>query len=334
MVVSGLTIGLLTNKYRINLNDNGSENGQLTLKDAPNASSEELLIDKVFTFLAPNDIHQFDDLYLYEELNYYILVEIITPHDCEINVTVLDPDSDIYEIFKTEVNISQGDQWFEIPFGTAISGNYTFLISVIAELNLNLYIKISFDRENKCLYDIMSPEYIANLELYQVNKFHSGSVVEHNIMLKTDVSYRFCVGRVSAIGGEIISREVEVYYYLTDPEGIEFTIYANQTMKSVGEVLLFNFGTAVGGVYTVKIKIYCKVDVVNVAYAIAEDYSISSVVNGTEPEPDPTNGTIRGYFYVPIGWTLGFVVSAGVVVGTLVVMGSVRKKKSSVSLRS
>ena len=125
-----------------------------------------------------------------------------------------------------------------------------------------------------------------------------------------------------------------MYYYLTDPDDIEFTIYANQTMKSVGEVLHFNFGTAIGGVYTVKIKIYCKVDVVNVAYAIAEDYSISTGINGTEPDPEPTNGTIQGYFYIPIEWTLGFVLSAGLVVGALVVMGSVRKKKSSVSLRN
>jgi len=153
-------------------------------------------------------------------------------------------------------------------------------------------------------------------------------------MLKTDVSYKFHIGRVSAIGGEPISREVGAYYDLTDPEGVEFTIYVNETMESVGEVLHFNFGTAIGGVYTVKIKIVCKVEVVNVAYAIAEDHSISSVINGTEPDPDPTNGTVRGYFYVPIEWTLGFVVTAGLVVGALVVMGSVRKKRSSVSLRS
>jgi hypothetical protein len=332
LVVSGLIIGLLTHKSRINFN--GNENVELTLTDAPNASSEELLVDKVFTFLAPSDIQQFDDLYLYEELNYYILVEIVTPHNCEINITVIDPDSDIYQIFKTEVNISQGDQWFEIPFGTALSGNYTFIFSVITELNLNLYIKISFDREDKCLYDIMSPEFIANLELYQVNKFYDGTEVEHNVMLKTDVSYKFYLGRVSAIGGEPISQEVGAYYDLTDPEGIEFTIYANQTMKSVGEVLHFNFGTAVGGVYTVKIKIYCKVDVVNIAYAIAEDYSISTGINGTEPDPEPTNGTIQGYFYVPIEWTLGFVLSAGLVVGALIIIGSVRRKRNSVNLRT
>jgi len=152
-------------------------------------------------------------------------------------------------------------------------------------------------------------------------------------MLKTDVSYRFYVGRVSAIGGEPISREVGVDYDLTDPDDINFIIYRNDTVGNVGAVMHFNFGTAVGGVYTVKIKIYCKVDVVNVAYAIAEDYSISTGINGTKPDPEPTNGTIQGYFYVPIEWTLGFVLSSGILVGALIVIGSVRKKRSSVSLR-
>ena len=325
---------------------NSRINGYINLKgetisnsgNQPKASSEELLLDKVFTFIAPDDSKRFDDLYLYERINYYVLVEIVTPHNCEINVTVIDPDSDVYQIFETEVNISQEDQWFEIPFGTAISGNYTFIFSVTSELNLNLYVKIFFDMEDKCLYDVMSPEFIANLKLYQVNKFYDGTEVEHNVMLKTDVSYKFFIERVSAIGGEQDSREVGVYYYLTDPDGVEFTIYANQTMKSVGEILHFNFGTAVGGVYTIKIKISCKVDVINVAYAIAEDYSISIGKNGTEPDsgpdPEPINETIQGYFYVPIEWTLGFVVSAGLVVGALIVIGSVRRKRSQVNLKT
>ena len=332
MVLSSLTIGLLSNKDRINFN--GNENAEPTHTDAPKTSSEQILVDKVFTFLAPSDFQQFDDLYLYKEINYYVLVEIVTPHNCEINVTVLDPDSDVYQIFKTIVNVSQGDEWFEIPFGTALSGNYTFIFSAIAELNLNIYVKISFDMEDKCLYDIVSPKFIANMKLYQVNKFYHGTEVEHNVMLKTDVSYKFHIGRVSAIGGEPISKEVGTDYDLIDPNGVKFTIFVNRTMNNVGEVLNFNFGTAVAGIYTVKIKISCKVDVVNIAYAIAEDHSISSVINGTEPDPDPTNGTIQGYFYVPIGWTLGFVLTAGLVVGALVVMGSVRKKRSSVNLKT
>ena len=298
-------------------------------------SSEENLVDKVFTFLAPNDTLRFDDFYLFEKINYYILLEIVTPHNCEINVTIIDPVLDVYEVFETEVNISQGDDWFEIPFGTAIKGNYSFIISVKCAFNLNLHIKISFDSEDKCLYDIIAPKYLEHMKLYQVNKFTDGMVVEHNTAFKTDTSYKFYLGRVSAIGGLTVSDEVTVDYDVTDPDQIEFTIYQNKTIGSVGTVLRFDFGTAVEGIYTVKIRIYCQVDVVNIAYAIAEDYQISTVNNGTEPDPKPTtNETVSGYFYVPMEWTLGFGIASGALVCALIVFGVLRRRKDSVSLRS
>lgn len=332
VMISGLTIGILT----LNSSFKGDTEHFTDLNplSTPKASSEEILVDKVFTFLAPADTKQFNDLYLFEDLNYYVLLEIVTPHNCEINVSIIDPDLDTYNIFRTEVNVSQGDQWFEVPFGTAIAGNYTFIFSVIAALNLNVHIKIHFDREEKCLYDIIAPDYINNMELYRVNKFSDATMIEHNVMLKTDVSYKFYIGRVSAIGGSPIGREVEVDYKLTDPQDIVFIIYQNQTAGSVGTVLHFNFGTAIGGIYTVKIKIYCQVDVVNVAYAIAEDHSISTVNNGTIPDPGPSNGTTTGFFYMPMEWTIGFGICAGGILGLLVVIGSVRRKRNSVSLRN
>jgi hypothetical protein len=161
------------------------------------------------------------------------------------------------------------------------------------------------------------------------------------------VSYRFFLGRVSAIGGLSISNDVTIEYDVTDPEGIEFSIYQNKTVGSVGMMKYFDFGTAVEGIYSVKIQINCQVDVVNIAYAIAEDYSISTVNNGTVPDPDPdpypnngtdpnpsTNETTSGYFYVPIEWTLIFGLSAGGLVAILVVFGAVKRKKDSVSLRT
>ncbi|MBK5133892.1 hypothetical protein JJE00_05620 [Candidatus Bathyarchaeota archaeon] len=70
------------------------------------------------------------------------------------------------------------------------------------------------------------------------------------------------------------------------------------------------------------------------AYAISEDHSISTINNGTTPDPTPSNGTIRGVFYMPMEWTIGFGVCAGGILGILVVIGSVRRKRTSVSLRN
>ena len=134
VMISGLTISILT--FNSRLKGETEYFANLNPLSTPKTSSEEVLVDKVFTFLAPDDIKQFNDLFLLEDLNYYVLLEIVTPHNCEINISVIDPDFDIYDIFRTEVNVSQGDQWFEVPFGTAIAGNYTFILSVIAALKL------------------------------------------------------------------------------------------------------------------------------------------------------------------------------------------------------
>lgn len=311
--------------------------GEVSQTALLNTSSEESLVDKVFTFLAPNDTLRFDDFYLLEKINYYLLLEIVTPHDCEINVTIIDPVLDVYEIFKTEVNISQDDDWFEIPFGTAVEGNYSFIISVACALNLNLHVKISFDSEDKCLYDMIAPQFLERMKLYQVNKFTNGMVVEHNVDLKTDVSYKFYLGRVSAIGGITVENQVRVDYEVTEPEEIKFTIYQNITIGSVGTMMHFDFGTAIEGIYKVKIRIYCQVDVVNIAYAITEDYQISTINNGTDPDPDPdppVNETLSGYFYVPVEWTLTFGIAAGALLGFLTILGVLKRRKDSVSLRT
>ena len=332
-MIGGLIAGLL--------GDNSPVPNGLGSEEMPKTSKEEVLVDKVFTFLAPNDSKRFDNQILQASYNYIVLVEIVTPHNCKINVTIIDPDLDVYKVFRTDINISQDDEWFDFPFGTAIGGNYTFIFSVVAERNLNVLIKISYDPEDdKCLYNMMSSHDIANLKLYRVTKFYHQTAIEHQVSLRSDYYHKFYVGRVSSIGGDSPPEdEVSADYDIDDPEGIPFIIYVNKTLENVGCVIHFNFATAVEGVYTIKIVIYCKVEVVNIAYTIVEDYkkSTENEGNSTVPDPgdpDPNNGTIPlNFYYVPIEWTIGFVVFAGVIVGFLIVIGSVHKKRKSVSLK-
>ncbi len=330
LLMGGLIVGLLGDTSRIS-NALGSE-------EMPKTSSEQILVDKIFMFEAPNDTRRFDNLVLEAHYNYRVLVEIVTPHECIINVTIIDPDLDVYQVYRLVKNISQDDGWLDFPFGTVMSGNYTFIFSVAAELRLNVYIKISYDPENdKCLYNIFSPSEIDKLELYRLNKFYNQTVIEYHVELKSDYYYKFYIGRLSPIGGESpVENEVTADYDLDNPDGKPYLIYRNEMLASVGYVRIFNFATAVEGVYTIRIKIHCKVDVVNIGLAVVEDYekTTGNDGNSTVPDPDPTNSTIpEGYYYVPIQWTAIFGICAGIIVAVVVVFASLRKRRDSVSLK-
>lgn len=336
-MVGGLVIvGLLGDNSRIP-NGLGSE-------ETPKTSSDVILIDKVYTFLEPYDSITCDGQFLKAQYNYWVLMEIVTPHNCKINVTIIDPEQDVYDVFGTVYNVSQGDGWFTFPFGTEIAGNYTFIFSVEAELNLNILLKVSYDNseDGKCLYDVLTPQDRAKLNLYNVTKFRDQKIIEHRVFLRTDYCHKFYIGRVSTIAENLPSTwGVDSDYDIDDPGGIPFKIYANKSLPGVGSVAIFRFGTAVEGFYIVKIVIYCEVEVVNVAYAIVEDHKISTEnpCNCTIPDivvPEPNNETDtrtnnetapQNYYYVPIQWTLGFAVTTGLAVGALIVVGFARKKR-------
>jgi len=335
--VGGLAIvGLLGENSRIP-NGLGSE-------ETPKTSSDAILMDKVYTFLAPYDSITCDGQSLKAQYNYEILMEIVTPHNCKINVTIIDPEQEVYDAFGTVYNASQGDGWFNFPFGTAIAGNYTFIFTVEAELNLNILLQVSYDNseDGKCLYDVLDPQDKANLNLYNVTKFRDQEKIEHRVYLRTDYCHKFYIGRVSTIAENLPSIwGVDSDYDIDDPGGIPFIIYDNRSLPDVSSVAIFKFGTAVEGFYTVKIVIYCKVEVVNLAYAIVEDHKISTEnpCNCTISEivvPEPNNETDTGtnngttpqnYYYVPIEWTVGVAIVAGGAVGALIVVGFARKKR-------
>ena len=308
----------------------------------PKTSSEKILIDKVYTFLAPYDSLICDEV-LEAQYNYWVLMEIVTPHNCQINVTIIDPEQEVYDVFGTLFNVSQDNKWLTFPFGTAIAGNYTFIFSVKAELNLNILLKVSYDdsEDGKCLYDVLTPHDKANLNYYNVTKFHDQQEEEYKVILRTDYCHKFYIGRVTTVAENLppYMWGFEADYDIDDPWGIPFIIYENKSLPGVGTVAIFCFGTAVEGVYTVNITIHSKVEVVNIAYAVVEDHKISTenpcnctnpnpIDPDPDPDPEPKNGTTpQNYYYVPIEITLAFVATAGLVVGALIVIGISRRKR-------
>lgn len=291
-------------------------------------TSDVELIDKVYAFTTSNSSLFFDkSLYFKEFTNYYISVMVVTPHQCNMNIALWDPEDDQYELFYRE-NMNQGEN-SEIPFGTALGGNYSMLFAVELEYNLNIRIKI--EEGEQCLTDKIDPESFEDNVLYNVKKFYDGESIQEYIYLKTDYYYKFYFGRVSAISANK-SYDVEVDYTITCPEDIEYIIYENKSLPQVTEIIGFNFGTAIQGLYSVHLTIYCDVPNVNIAYTVIKGNKISDIINGTEPEP--TNGTDTPSFIVsiPKEWTIGFISIIGVLVVIVIGVVIYHRKRNVLNL--
>ena len=280
--------------------------------------------------MEPTDVLIFENLELQAHYIYFIYIELVMPREVSImRIRLWDPNDRQYDIFESEMffNPSYG-RYFEIPFGTAVGGNYTVEFYVEAVKNVNIHIMI--EKGPKCLFDKLDWQDTNKLIFYQVKSFHSGMSIEHNITLETDTMYKFYIGRVSAIAINE-SNVVLMDYIITNPDGIKFDMYYNATMQSIDGLNGFCFGTATSGLYNVQIKISCQVPYVNIAYTIIKDYQISNVIepNQTPSDPPPVNNTVSRFFYMPIGWTIGILIFAGGLVLGISILIYHQKKQNS-----
>ncbi|MBA7652976.1 hypothetical protein ES703_60816 [subsurface metagenome] len=306
-------------------------------------NSDLELPDKVYTFSAPTYNWTFNSLYLEKEYMYFIYIELVTPHNCStMRITIWDPHNKQYNIFENKTfYYPEYGRYFEIPFGTEMSGGHKFEFYSESNVNFNMYIKI--EQGPLCLHDKIDSQYHDDVVFFEVTNFSNGQSKSHRLDLETDVSYKFYIGRVSAISTKE-SKVVRLDYIIedsTDPDPIEFIIYSNDLLADIDGVSMFNFGTAIGGEYKIKLKIYCEVEHVNIAYAVIEDYQISDVVdtNKTQAPDEEDSESIdlleelsSDSISLPIEGTVAVILFAGGMASTVYVMSIKLKKKGNVSL--
>jgi hypothetical protein len=232
------------------------------------------IVDKVYTFLAPEDTLEFQDMALKKDCTYYIFVQVVTYHACELNISVWDPYGGLFKIFSRPLMLNEtiGSKQAEIPFGTAIAGNYTIRFDVLLEMNMNIYIRI---QEGQTIFQDKIPADEWNSRIfYRVTRFYDGMYIEHNIQLESDVSYKIYIGRVSPIANENFSI-IRAYHSLIDKNNIEFIIYSNDLVAGILDLNYYTFGTAIAGIYRFNLQIHCQVQFINLAYTVIELYDIS-----------------------------------------------------------
>jgi len=284
------------------------------------------LPNKVYLFQSPQDMLLLEDITLEQYYTYYLYVEIVTPYNCSLKITIWDPEGKQFNIFESPLNVDpESANYFEMPFGTALAGNHDIAFEVFTLENVNLYIKM--EKGPKCLYDIIPMEEIGDLELYKVTRFADMTSIDHTILFESDYLYKFYVVRLSPIAlteDNIIRIDLSV----EDPDGIIYNIYSNTTLVEINSVDRFKFGTAIGGLYTVKITIHCEVKHVNIGYSIVALNQIGSGPVANQTEPTNSTTAINRYFTMPTEWTMGILVFAGTIAAIIGVVLYKQKRKN------
>ncbi len=293
------------------------------------SSTSDILVDKVYNFTVDRPFVYFQENLFFEgSYNYYITLCIVTPHSCDMNITLWDPEGDEYRL-SYEESMIQND-YREIPYGVVISGNYSILFSAILTENLNILINI--ERGGRCLFDKIQSEELNYIISIDVLKFYNGSHFSHLLTLKTDMYYRFYFGRVSPISIKLSCYTALTHSIIDETQGILFSIYTNDTVGSPKNVTSYQFGTAIQGEYRLNLTIFCNVKVINLAYAVIEKQKISDETDPNDDDPPPTpdvphNGT-GILVFIPKEWTIAMIVFAGAGVAIPVLIIIYRKKKN------
>lgn len=286
-----------------------------------NTSNYEYIC-KVFTFSKTQNtsilMYNLPRTYIYS-----IIIQVVTPHSCTMNITLWDPSDQEYQIFYASISQASGE--INTEFGTAESGNFTFQFLVATNTNLNIKITIQ-NTGILALFDKIPADEQRRMIFYEVTSFSNGYFIQHEISLLSDQRYKFYIGRVSSISMALSNIGI-VSYTITDPTGRIFHIYSNVSLAGIADVNIFTFGTAIAGTYTIDIEIYCDVPWMNVAYTIINDGRIC------DPPPDSNNTSVDNFFWIPIEWGLLTVIGVGAIVGAVVIIVLVTKKKGRIEIK-
>lgn len=253
-------------------------------------------------------------------------MEIVTPHNCTLTITLWDPEGKQFDLFESDVYLEpEGKDYHEIPFGCALSGNYTVEFGTISADNLNIYIRI--EKWVKCLYDKILSEELQDMILYDVVRFHDGMMISPTIEFRTDYLYRFYFGRVSAISATQ-SNYVSLNFTLFDPGAIDYIMYTDETLETIVDVCFIYFGTATEGEYMLDLEIKSDVVYTNIAYAVIELHKISHIIDPNQTDPTNSTSGPTNIFHMPIEWTVGLLAFFGVIITAIIIIVAKNKNKN------
>ena len=233
-------------------------------------SSEEIIWDSIYTVFSPYDQLFLQDFLFQEDWMYCFYLEVVTPHQCEINMTLTDPEGYHYNVFQGVVDQQQK----EIFFGVVNEGGYNISLEVITEFTLNLHFKIEkqaslmdlFDQDNEML-------------TFQGFRFSQNEPLrETPILLDPNNSYSFTLALITPLINilPVFNSTIE------DPIGNHFIIYRDQALNVI--FLNFNFQTINHGIHKLQVLFDTLETCLNLIVVVMLDNSYPPTTNNPPPQ--------------------------------------------------
>jgi len=268
-----------------------------------NTSSEEVIWDSTHTVFSPNDHVFLKDLLFQKDWMYNFYLEVVTPHQCEINMTLTDPEGYHYKIFQGTVDQQQK----EIQFGMVNEAAYNITLDVSTEFTLNLHLRIERTVSFMDLFD-------QNDEILAFNGFRFSQnepLREIPILLDPNRSYTFTLALISPL----INNLPVISTFIDDPVDNHFIIYQDQSLNEF--YLSFQFQTINHGIHDLQVLIDIVETSLNLMVVVTLDDSNPPISN----DPPP-----RSTLYIPIEVQ---VVSIGIFVFAILLAILMKKSSSS-----
>lgn len=262
--------------------------------------SEKFLLDKIYTFQGGIYTLSLTNITFQEDYLYYIKIAVVTPHNATMKVDLIDPQNDIYHLYQSE-DYMTFKEYYEFPFGAAISGVYTMNFTKLTGPLLNVHIIILID--DICYREFVSGDSNVAFEVKKFERIPTGKRFRPYYYLKDQWEYEVFICRISAI-----SPYEQYFMHLNHtvgdpkPEIDVFQIYDYELIEYVLNPIKYSFVTAEAGEYFFEFIFYQDVEYVNMMILIVDKGMVAS---GDGESPLNTTEGSGIIIWVPIEGYLG-----------------------------
>ena len=112
--------------------------GVIQITFTTESQETDILYDEIHTFNPPGNLLIIDALFFQEKWYYELSFEVVSPHQCQTNISIIDPDGFCYNIYSGIIQ----EKLFSFSFGATCSGLHSLNIELKTNDTLNFRVEV------------------------------------------------------------------------------------------------------------------------------------------------------------------------------------------------